>query len=384
MKQLRSIHWVIGVWFLWPAMALASGSVASGTNAMPAQATATVEVEVKVDARVELVSELCRLAGYDEYEQALMPNYAKSVDAYFKRYANLPAVRTLKRLRKTAGLGYDGPMALALLLPKSTAETPKVSITALRNNAITIDVTDARAFLAAAQRFRRDTKADNFFATQRSLYGQIERSYRKQIVNHIDLAWFLRMFGSPVGQHQQRFVVVPALLNGPSMYGKHVQLQDGGTAIYAILGVARNKQRGGFWHDRSLGLLVHELLHSYMNPWVDAHAARLRPLMQPLYASVVDQMQKEAYDGWRTMTYETMVRGGVLAYFSDHHAAKGRAGALRQDKEQGFVWIERVAAALAPKPGEQQPWIKANKAAVFKVLAALGQNPHAAEVKPNE
>lgn len=380
MKHSRSVHWVIGAWFLWPAMALASGSVASGTDAMHAQASFRVEV----DSRMELVSELCRLAGYDEYEQALMPDYAKSGDAYFKRYATLPAVQTFKRLRITAKLGYDVPMALALLLPESAAETPQVSAKALRDDAITIDVADAQAFLDEAQRFRRETKADKFFATQRPLYGQIERNYRKQLVKHIDLTWFIRMFGSPVSQRQQRFVVVPALLNGPSMYGIHVKLKDGGTAIYAILGVARNKRLGGFWHDRLLGLLVHELLHSYMNPWVDAHAARLRPLMQPLYVSVADQMHKDAYSGWRDMAYETMVRGGVLAYFSAHHDAKGRVGALQQDKEQGFVWVERVAAALAPRPGEPQPWIKANEAAVFKVLASLGQNPRAAEVKPKE
>jgi hypothetical protein len=205
------------------------------------------------------------------------------------------------------------------------------------------------------------------------IYGQIEQDYKKQISNRIDLGWFARMFGSPLSQG--RFVVIPALLNGPSMYGKHIRIQDGTITVYAILGVARNERLGGFWHEQSLALLVHELLHSYMNPWVDAHAAHLQPMMQPLYTTVTDQMNKDAYVGWRVMTYETMVRAGVLTYFSDHHNAKGRASALRQDQEQGFIWIERVASALAHRPAEHQPWIKANETALFKVLAALGRNP---------
>lgn len=38
-------------------------------------------------------------------------------------------------------------------------------------------------------------------------------------------------------------------------------------------------------------------------------------------------------------------------------------------------------AALAHRPGEQQPWIKTNDVSVFKVLAALAQNPRTAAVK---
>jgi hypothetical protein len=172
MKSFRTFHWVTFFLLLCPAVAIASSSGMSGTEAATAQAT----VSVGVDSRVELVAELCRLAGYDEYKHSLMPNYAESVDAYFNRYATLPAVQTFNQLRKTGGLGYDGPMGLALLLPASPAGKPQVSAKEMREDQITLDIKDAQAFLNAAQRFRRDTGADSFFAAQRPLYLWSDRT----------------------------------------------------------------------------------------------------------------------------------------------------------------------------------------------------------------
>ena len=232
-------------------------------------------LQVGVDRQVELVSIVCRLAGYDEYMQARLDGYAKEVDGHFGRYARHPAVEIARRLRESAGLAFDGPMKLALLAPRNDADGPEDGTGRMPSGervqalGLKLPVADVEAFLTALDGFRRDTGADGFFDAHETLYREVEVAYRQRFAQEIDLPWFARMFG-PVGEG--RFIVVPALLNGPANYGPSEQ-QAGRSHMYAILGV--DAREGGYVSEGAAGSLVHEFAHAFANDWVDRNVERL-------------------------------------------------------------------------------------------------------------
>lgn len=69
---------------------------------------------VGVDARVELMAIIFRLAGNPEYNQTELPAYAKAIDEHFAAYRNHPAVKLAAQLRSTDGVSYDAVMSLAI------------------------------------------------------------------------------------------------------------------------------------------------------------------------------------------------------------------------------------------------------------------------------
>jgi hypothetical protein len=76
----------------------------------------TPQLRVTVDARVELVSLLFRLAGNPEYNQCRIPSYSADVEKQFGRFRNHTAVAFARELRQTQSVSYDACMSLAVIL----------------------------------------------------------------------------------------------------------------------------------------------------------------------------------------------------------------------------------------------------------------------------
>jgi hypothetical protein len=74
---------------------------------------------VAVDARVELISIIFRLAGNPEYSRCLVPDYARDLDAHFACVREHPVVLLARKLRANRGVSYDAPMSLAVHLKDS-------------------------------------------------------------------------------------------------------------------------------------------------------------------------------------------------------------------------------------------------------------------------
>ena len=74
-------------------------------------------LQATVDARVELMSIIFRLAGNPEYNlPASKSPYATEVDEYFGKFKEHPAVVMARRLKTTRNISYDVPMSLTLCL----------------------------------------------------------------------------------------------------------------------------------------------------------------------------------------------------------------------------------------------------------------------------
>ena len=95
-----------------------------------------------------------------------------------------------------------------------------------------------------------------------------------------------------------------------------------------------------------LPTVVHEFCHSYINPLVNLHAGKLEKAGQQIFSSVADAMRRQAYPQWKTMMYESIVRGCVVRY---RLASEGEAAAEQQiiyENTNRFFWIRGLSNLL--------------------------------------
>lgn len=303
------------------------------------------QLEVRVDPRVEVAAVLSRLAGFDEYQVAGIPAYDRAVEAHFRPFADHPSIAVLRRLRAERGLAYNATVEAALLAEPGTW-VPRVPLDPLPASLDRRwDAASVRAFLAAAARFDSATRATAFFAAQDSLYRAVQAQLDEGLRGRVDVAWFARQFGLPT---RSRFVVIPGLQHGPHNYGIHLALPDGTVEYFQVIGTPAPDGQGRVQYpmDAVQGLLVHEMTHPFVNPWVDANADRLRPGGSALFQAQRERMESNAYGQWEFTAYETLVRAHVLRYFLDHGDEALYRRNLRIDRDQGFLWTDELAEAL--------------------------------------
>ena len=322
-------------------------------GAAPYTAEAPVgALNVKVDARVELISIIYRLAGNPEYSQGRVPAYLKELNRHFGLAQSHPAVLLARKLRQTRGVSYDAPMSLAVHLKDAQSlelRTPLEPWPAGLDSRWRPD--ELELFLEHARQFARDTKFERFWQAHQSLYEQTEARARQLVESEGHLDWFDRFFGARPGA---RFHLAPALVNGGSCYGPKFQ-QGQQEELYCILGVWSCDAEGQPQFTReALPTIIHEFCHSYVNPVIYAHTAELEPAGTNLFAKVQSQMRRMAYGNWTTMMHESVVRAAVVRYLQ---ATEGEAAAQRQIKQEidrGFVWMRELAELLARYETERE------------------------------
>jgi hypothetical protein len=315
--------------------------------------TGGIEYEVRVHTPVELFAAMARLAGFREYQGAGIAVHDVAADAWLEPHRDHPAIAVVRRLRDEVRLSYNMPVELGLLIDEETWQ-PRVPLDPLPPS---LDgrwtPVAAAEFLRAARDFARDANADEFFAASAPLYGEIERHLREALQSVVDLCWFERQFGALDGS----FTIVPALLTGPHSYGPHNVLPDGRTEVFAVLGTPRIPAHEPVRYPIPVltGLLVHELAHSWINPWVDRHATRLDAAGRALFEATADRMKASAYGEPRILLYESLVRATTIRYFLDRGDSVGAAREVRDDRSGGFLWTDELAEVLGPQVAVQDP-----------------------------
>lgn len=75
-------------------------------------------IKANFDERIELMSIICHLAGFQEYNMNLGGDYITEINAYFADAKTYPAVVMMDSLRRSNDIAYDSPMAFAVNLTK--------------------------------------------------------------------------------------------------------------------------------------------------------------------------------------------------------------------------------------------------------------------------
>lgn len=345
----------------------------ASTSTLAAQPTGgpAPAIPIRVDARVEIASVMARLAGFEEYQVAGLADYDAAVDAHFAPFRGHPAIATLRGLRSTHGIAYAAPLELALAAEPGTWR-PMITLQP-RPDFLDArwDADAAQAFLAAARDFERDAGAAEFFAGQRPLHARAEAAFAAALGDRLDLDWYRAMATTPV-----EFAIVPALLAGPHNFGMQQRGLDGRQLVFGLIGTPTHRagEPVSYPADAVLALLVHEFHHSFVNPWVDAHAATLLPASAELFKAVEAQMDALAYGDPRIVLYESLVRAHTQRYLRQHGEAAVLARAIAEDRGKGFTWVPELADtldALERAPASDNAARAASVAALFE---AWGRN----------
>ena len=301
--------------------------------------------DVRVDPRVELMSLIFRLAGNPEYNQNRLPSYIKDVEGRFGRFRNHDAVQMAMQLRRSRGVSFDAVMGMALHVEDvdSMAErVPLEPIPVSWDSRWTVE--DTRKFQNAVRNFVKDARFSAFFEDHRNLYRTAESRMKKVLEDHRVVEWFDRFFGV---RSDVSFTIILGMMNGGACYGPRVVFPDGREELYCVLGVWLVDRRGLPRFDKSvLPTVVHEFCHSYVNPLVNRHAGELEMAGQRIFATVAEAMKRQAYPGWQTMMYESLVRACVVRY---RLASEGKDAAERQiiqENTNRFYWMRDLSDLL--------------------------------------
>ncbi len=312
-------------------------------------------VMVTVDPRVELMSVIFRLAGNPEYCQGKIPSYVQDVDRHFGPFRNHAVVTLARKLRETRGVSYDAVMKMAVHVTDAVFLQERIPFSP---QPASLDARwtpeSAREFLDRARMFVVETKFAEFLDRHESLYRVGIQRMQELLDKEAHLEWFDRFFGPRPGAE---FHVVLGLLNIGS-YGVHCPDPNGRETLYSITGVWSVDFRGLPRFDAHVvPTIVHEITHSYTNPLVDRFAEPLQKPGEILFPYVAEAMRKQAYSGWKTLMYESLVRACGLRYAlaTGGPAAMQRAAAY--ESSRSFYWVGELAEVLGEydkEPGEYE------------------------------
>lgn len=342
-RTLRGVR--IGVLSLTAAVAWTTAATMS-----PVEASAPpddVEIVVAVDPRVELFSVLERLAGRPEYNAASTP-YALAVDERFGPFRDDPAVQTLTELIATNGIGYDAAMTLAVHLDRDMTQlVPSQPLDPLpagvdpRWEGVDLDgLLDEVAAFAAASRF------DEFVDSQQDYIDDVAGSFEELVSTRPIGTWLDGIFGRPAGGP---LTVVPGLLTGQMSYGVR---NDGEGAVYAVMALESPDDAGvptpGLLTEE---YLVHEFLHSYVNPVIHDAIDRFDG-DAPLLDEAAPVMAEQAYVTREVVVQESIVRALTLLYLRTEVGQEAANESFAGQVERGFVWTAELATTFDEAIGD--------------------------------
>jgi hypothetical protein len=303
------------------------------------------EPVVQVDPRVELMSLIFRLAGNPEYNQNRLTSYIRDVEKHFRKNENHEVVQLARHLRKTRGVSFDAVMSLAVHVKDVDSMQERVPLEpAPKSWDIRWTVEDTRKFQEAARRFVKDTDFKTFIQEHDVLYGTAESRMEKILEDYGVVNWFDSFFGT---KSDASFTVFLGMMNRGACYGPRVVFPDGGEELYCVLGVWLKDRRGLPRFDKSvLPTVVHEFCHSYVNPLVNKHAGDLEKAGQRIFPSVADAMRRQAYPGWKTMMYESLVRACVVRYRLANEGETAAEQQIVRENTNMFFWMRGLSSLL--------------------------------------
>ncbi len=313
----------------------------------PARRAAAVPVDIRVDARVELVSIIFRLAGNSEYNRCCMPGYVMNIARHFGPHRDHPVVKLAADLRRKRGVSFDAPMSLAVHLTDANSLAERVPFEPRPEG---LDSRwrpqEARDFLEKARDFVKDANFAGFLNAQKGMYDRSTAGLKGLIEREGRLDWFEDFFGA---RPKTTFHIAIGVVNGPGNYGPHIKLPDS-MEFYCILGASKAGTFGlgePVFDKSMLPIVVHEFCHSYTNPLVDAHASELQQSADRLFEQVGRRMKRMAYGNARTMMREAMVRACVVRYLQATEGAHAAARQTEKEIKRGFLWTGELADLLA-------------------------------------
>jgi hypothetical protein len=297
------------------------------------------------------MSILFRLAGNQEYRQCRVAAYGQAIETYFAPYRDHDAVQ----LARSLGVGFDGPMKLAVYLRDVDSLDELVPLDGPKLHLYEgWDAGKARGFLNTARRFAADTNFQEFLKSQRPLYAATNARLQA-FVGQADPGWFARYLAPPTPAH---LIVVPGMANGAASYAARVIDASGAQEIYAIPGVSKVDAEGLPVFDSDWRItMAHELADVYVSPAAGKFAPQMEKAARQIYEPVAAAMKAQSYGNWRSMLYESLARAATIEYVIEHDGREAARAVIRQENAKSFFWTAGLVDLLEVyrKDREQYP-----------------------------
>jgi hypothetical protein len=302
--------------------------------------TRPIRVEVAADPRIELLSVVQCLAGYEQLGAADLA-YRREILARFAPWRRHPAVTLFARMARE-GFTRDAPPAVMLRL----AEPPALELRAPFSVYLeTCAGGRGRlfAFLDSLRDFAAESRFMEFHAAHEELFRRLVAETRRALRPTRIVGPLEDYFG--VREHGYHLILAPLL--HPGGYAAEVERPPGIVDCYAILGPSgAHRGRPRFWDPDALeALLWHEFSHVFVGNLPD-DCRRGIAADSALFAPLRARMQAQGYARWEVCADEHLVRAvGVrlVARMAGRHAAeKALDGQLRL----GFTYLPRLLSGL--------------------------------------
>lgn len=305
------------------------------------------KIKANYDERVELMSIICHLAGFQEYNMGMGGDYTADIDRYFAEVKNHPAVEMMDSLRRYNGVSFDSPMAFAINLTKAGDNF------ILANDSVAPERrwkgVDLKRTVATISDFYAKSNFSNFFDSHKPFYEKICSLFDSNVISKFNQNWYEQFYGMPPTDN---FEVVIGFTNGGGNYGPSCQLQGRPKNVYAIIGYALDDNGEPYYisdPEMYLGTLVHEFNHSFVNPLADnpEFTSEIESAGNAMLQYCQKVMRKNAYSTWQNLVNESIVRASVIMYLLDNGATEEdiRSSAI-EEMSTGFYWIPELVKCL--------------------------------------
>ena len=304
-------------------------------------------VKAYYDERIELMSIICHLAGFQEYNMNVGGDYITDIDNYFADVRNHPAVEMMDSLRRVNGISFDSPMAFAVNLKKAGNSFVLV------NDSVAPERrwkgVDLKMATATISDFYNKSNFANFFERHKPFYEKVCSLFDSNVISKFNQSWYEQFYGVPP---TDSFEVILGFTNGGGNYGPSRQLPGGPRDVYAIIGYALDDKGEPYYvsePEMYLNTLVHEFNHSFVNPLADnpSFAPKMRLAGDAMLSYSRKVMRKNAYSTWQNLVNESIVRAAVIIYLMDNEVPQDK---IRQsvidEMSVGFYWTPDLVKSL--------------------------------------
>ncbi len=299
-------------------------------------------VIVALDPRIELLHILGRLAGFAEYQSAPADHEALvAIDAWFAEHAEHDAVKALAELRRRRGLGYNALSAVGFLLDDADSPTLRVPLDPFPEEVdARLDHALVESFPEVLDAFVHDADWAGWREASADRRHAMERSARALFDEEDPQSWFDATFPET---DPGRLYVVPEIIAWQNNYAGRL-----GAERYIVLGSVDWADDGSVASLGMVGIVVHEMAHSYAGAFLDAGAGkRLYKTSRRLFKRVRKPMSQLAYPSPSIMLDESLTRAITQLYLRDRRPDEVEADVDFNDA-QSFYWAAELADALAP------------------------------------
>lgn len=305
------------------------------------------QIRAAHDERVELVSILCHLAGYREYNMNTGGQYIADIDSFFRDTQTHPAVQMLDSLRQTNGIAYDAPMTLAVNLQKEGSRYTLACDTATleeRWKGVDMELLTRRI-----SDFCSEARFAEFYKAHQPLYDSVSEMFNAEVTSRFNPGWYEQFYGTKATEN---FEIVIGFANGGGNYGPHRQLPGKPKDVYSIIGYSVDDSGQPYYSKHAadyLNTLIHEFNHSFANPLADdpRFAGRMEAAGNKMLTLSRQTMRKNAYTSWETVINESIVRAAVVRYFIDNGMTQDEIRqSLTYEVATGFYWMPGLVKCM--------------------------------------